>query len=84
MYTTSLKRKRLIDNIDLILILSVIGIPFALWRIASKWEDNNEMDQKEIDDIDTEMKEIKKQIEQVEGEGSDGHYSDEENLKRWA
>ena len=83
MYTTSLKRKRLIDNWDAVLIISIIGIPFALWRIASKWEDNNEADQNEIDEIDKDMKYIKKQIEQVEGENSDGHYSDEDNLKKW-
>ena len=78
-----MKRKRLIDNWDAVLIISIIGIPFALWRIASKWEDNNEADQNEIDEIDKDMKYIKKQIEEVEGQNSDGHYSDEQNLERW-
>jgi len=71
----SLMRKRLIDNWDLLLILTIIGIPFALWRIASKWEDNNEADYREIEELDKENKEIKKQL--------DGHFSDEENLERW-
>lgn len=75
MYTISLMRKRLIDNWDLVLIFSIIGIPFALWRIASKWEDNNEAEYNEINDIDKEIKGLKKEI--------DGHFSDEENLKKW-
>ncbi len=79
MYTTSLMRKRLIDNWDLLLILSIIGIPFALWRIASKWEDNNEAEYNEINEIDKEMKDIKKQLDESES----GHYSDENNLKKW-
>jgi len=74
-----LKRKRLIDNIDLILILSVIGIPFALWRIASKWEDNNEAEYNELNEIDKEIKDLKAEIK---GD-TDGHYSDEQNLERW-
>ena len=55
--------------------MSVIGIPFALWRIANKWEDNNEMDRLEMDETDKEIAEVKKEIA--------GQYSDEENLKKW-
>jgi len=74
-----LNRKRLIDNWDLLLILSIIGIPFALWRIASKWEDNNEAEYNEINDRDREIKNLK-----AESNGDkDGHYTDEENLERW-
>jgi len=53
----------------------VLGIPFALWRIASKWEDNNEAEYNEVNEIDKEIKELKKEIT--------GHYSDNENLKKW-
>jgi len=75
MYTTSLKRKRLIDTVDLVLICTIILIPVALWRIASKWEDNNEAEFNEINETDKEIKQLKKEIE--------GQYSDEENLKKW-
>ena len=70
-----MKRKRLIDTVDLVLIMTIILIPVALWRIASKWEDNNESEYNEINEIDKEMKDIKYQL--------DGNYVDEGNLKKW-
>jgi len=75
-----LKRKRLIDTVDLVLICTIILIPVALWRIASKWEDNNEAEYDELHEIDKEIKDLKKEIADEES----GHYSDDDNLKRWA
>ena len=71
-----MKKKKLIDNWDLLLFITIIGIPFMMFRIANKWEYNNEVDERAVEEIDEEIKQLKKEIE--------GQYSDEENLKRWA
>jgi len=46
-----------------------------MFRIANKWEYNNALEEQVVEDIDKEIEQVKKEIE--------GHYSDDEELKRW-